>query len=340
MKRIKMIFSAFLLFLFINGCRNALIGDAVRNADIYENGIRIEAYFCPEDDCRKVLMDFASNSERSLHCAFFDISLDDLINAIAKKSYTADVKVAVYNENYDGQIKGPGVKLVKSRRYMHNKFCVADGNRILTGSTNPTNNDASLNNNNIVIIHSGYIAKNYEDEFNEIWGGTYSSGDKVKYNKISTDIGVIETYFCPDDCSINSNGGIYRIIELARNARESVKIASFSFTHEGLADELIKADIRGINVSVLMESKQRNVQNSQYKRLKDFGISIRVDGNKYNMHNKFVVIDGSIVVTGSPNHSSGGNDVNDENMLVIHNKKLASMFIKEFNDMFDDGSAV
>ena len=129
-------------------------------------------------------------------------------------------------------------------------------------------------------------------------------------------------------------------MELARNARESVKIAAFSFTHEGLADELIKADLRGINVSVLMESKQRNVQNSQYKRLKDFGISIRVDGNKYNMHNKFVVIDGSIVVTGSPNYSSGGNDINDENMLIIHNKKLASMFTKEFNELFDDGIVV
>ncbi len=340
MKHIMVLFYISLLFLFISGCGNAVAGNAVKNADIYENGIKAEAYFCPKYNCSSILTNFANNAEKSLHCAFFDINLEDLIKAIAKKSHTADVKVVVFKENYDGQINGMGVKAVESRHYMHNKFCVSDGNITLTGSTNPTYNDANLNNNNIIIINSGYLAQNYEDEFKELWDGVYSSGDTAKYNKINTNIGIIESYFCPEDCGISYNSGISRVIDLARNAKESIKIASFSFTHERLADELVKSDIKGVNVSVLIERKQRNAQNSQYERLRDFGANIKIDGNKYNMHHKFIIIDGKIVVTGSPNFSFSGFNSNDENMLIIYNENLASGFTKEFNRIFDEGAVI
>ncbi len=340
MRHIIALFYISLLFLFISGCGNAVTGNAVKNEGIYENGIKAEAFFCPKYNCSRALAEFANNAQKSLHCAFYDLNLEDLIKAIAAKSHTADVKVVVFKENYDGQIKGPGVKAVGSRHYMHNKFCVSDSKIVLTGSTNPTNNDANLNNNNIIIINSNYLAQNYEDEFEELWNGAYSSGDTVGYNKINTDIGVIESYFCPEDCGISPNGGVSRVIGLIRNAKESVKVASFSFTHEGMSDEMVKADIKGINVSVLTESKQRNVQNSQYERMRDFGANIKIDGNKYTMHHKFIVIDSKIVVTGSPNFSFSGFNSNDENMLIIYNEDLALGFIKEFNRIFDEGEVV
>ena len=205
---------------------------------------------------------------------------------------------------------------------------------------NPTERGANLNNNNLVIINSKYIADNYEDEFNELWNGVYASGNNVKYNKIDTNIGIIENYFCPEDCKLEFQGGIFKIIDLVKNAEESVKVASFSFTHEELADELLKADIKGINVSVLIERKQRNVQKSQYTRLKDFGVDIKVDGNKYNMHHKFIIIDDKIVVTGSPNFSFSGFNRNDENFLIIYNENLALKYVGEFDRLFGEGEIV
>jgi len=328
-----------LLFAIINGCDNNATGKVV-NENILENNVKISAYFCPKHDCEAAIIERINNAEKSVNCAFYDLDLANLIEAIAKKSNSADVKIIIDAENYDGQIKGNGIKIAKTNAKMHNKFCVIDNNLVLTGSTNPTNNDAHKNNNNLVIMNSEYIAENYEDEFNELWNGIYSGGNNIKYNKLHTPIGQIENYFCPEDCALENNGGLYRIIELIRNAESSVKIASFSFTHEELADELLKADIEGIDVSVLMERRQRNVQNSQYARLKDFGLNIKVDNNKNNMHHKFIVIDDKIVITGSPNFSFSGFNRNDENMLIIFNEELALGFAREFDKLFLEGEAV
>ena len=329
----------FLLIILINGCDNNATGSFV-NENINEDNVKINAYFCPQNNCESAMINEVNNAQKSVYCALYDLDLKDLISAIAKKSNSADVKIIIDTENYDGQIKGDGIKIAKTNAKMHNKFCIIDADTIITGSTNPTNNDANKNNNNLVIIASKYIAENYEDEFEELWNGIYSSGNKVKYNKINTPIGQIENYFCPEDCALENNGGLYRIIELIRNAESSVKIASFSFTREELADELLKADIKGINIAILTEARQRNVQNSQYSRLKDFGLNIRIDGNKNNMHHKFIVIDDRIVVTGSPNFSFSGFNRNDENMLIIFNEELALGFTREFDRMFTEGETI
>ena len=332
-------FLIFPVFLLISGCDKALTGNAVDVQNPYESNINAQVYFCPQDNCESVLEAYVDYAKSSVHCAFFELNLNDLITMIAKKSYDADVKVVIDEGNYDGQIKGGGVKTAKSKQYMHNKFCIIDKYITLTGSTNPTNNGANLNNNNIIILNSKYIAENYEHEFNELWNGVYASGNNVKYNKISTNIGQIENYFCPEDCTLG-DWGINKVISLVNKANNSVKVAIFSFTHEELADELVKADIKGVNVTVLVERTQRNVQKSQYSRLRDFGLNIKVDGNKYNMHHKFLVIDNKIVITGSPNFSFSGFNRNDENMLIIYNEDLALKFVNEFDRLFDEGEVV
>jgi len=329
-----------LILIIINGCNNSVTGKIVNEQNFVENGVKIQAYFCPKDNCEEIMANVINNSEKSVHCAFWDLDLEDLINTIAKKSHSADIKIVIDNRNYDDQIKGDAIKVAKSSRYMHNKFCIIDNDKVITGSMNPTERGSKFNNNNLVIINSKYIAKNYEDEFDELWNGVYASGDNVKYNKINTNIGIVENYFCPEDCTFKDGGGINKIIDLVNNAEKSVKVASFSFTHEDLGDELLKADIKGLDVKVLVERTQRNGQNSQYTRLRDFGVDIKVDGNKYNMHHKFVIIDDKIVIFGSPNFSLSGNNRNDENMLIIYNENLALRFVKEFDRLFGEGEVV
>ena len=89
-----------------------------------------------------------------------------------------------------------------------------------------------------------------------------------------------------------------------------------------------------------MERRQRNVQNSQYYRLRGFGVDIKVDGNKNNMHHKFIVVDGKIVITGSPNYSWSGFNRNDENMLIIYDESLALKYKNEFERLFGEGEVV
>ena len=338
-------FSLFFVFLIVlSGCMQ-ITGNTTREIPT-ETNKNPEAYFCPETDCSKVFEGKIKKANFSAHCAFYDIELKNIISSLAGKSKTADVKVIIDDANYDGQIKGEGLKMDNERQLMHNKFCVIDGSIVLTGSFNPTDNDNNYNNNNIIVIYSKILAKNYNDEFDELWRGEFGNGNNAVEPKLYLNNIEMENYFCPEDCflelssSINTDSGLYKIIDLIRNAEESVKVASFTFTHEAIADELIKAASRRVNVTILTESRQRNVMGSQYQRVKDFGLNIRLDGNKYTMHHKFIVIDGKIVITGSPNFTWSGMNKNDENMLIIHDEGLALKYSKEFNRLYDESEKV
>jgi phosphatidylserine/phosphatidylglycerophosphate/cardiolipin synthase-like enzyme len=324
-----------LSLVIISGCDNSQ--DAL---NLLSEEISIEYHFCPVEDCESIFISSIHEAKISVFCALYDLDSDDLINELSRKSKIAEVRIVIDAGNYQKQIKGNGIKLGGKGTKMHNKFCVIDGEKVITGSTNPTNNGFYKNNNNILIVKSLHLAENFNYEFKELWEGIYSGGGLVKNRILNTNLGIIENYFCPEDCSETENGGVYRVIDLIRGAKNSINVASFSFTHEELADELVKSDIRGLNVSILTESRQRNGLGGQYTRLRDFGLNIKVDGNKHNMHHKFIIIDGSIVILGSPNFTLSGNNRNDENMLIIFNEDIAREYEKEYIKMFSLGKQI
>jgi len=281
-----------------------------------------EVYFCPRDDCSKALEAKINSANFSVHCAFYDLNLKNIISALSKKSVAADVKLVMESQNYEGQIKGD-VRLNGDEQLMHNKFCAIDNKIVLTGSFNPTENDNTRNNNNLVVVYSGALAKNYEDEFNELWDGEFGKGSDVKNPVIYINNIKVENYFCPEDnCASH-------VIDLIKNAKSSIYFMSFSFTNEGIADALIrkdKMDVRGI-----LDSQQSSNRFSQLKRLQDFGVKVIKDKNKYKMHHKVFIIDNETVATGSFNPTESADTKNDENLLVIHDKKIAAEFLKEFD---------
>ena len=120
------------------------------------------------------------------------------------------------------------------------------------------------------------------------------------------------------------------IISLIDSARQSVLVAVFSFTSNPLADALIRAHRRGVEVRVVIEMEQANVRGSEYERLRSAGVAVRLDGNSDLMHHKFMVVDGRVVVTGSYNWSAAAEDRNDENVVVIYGEEIAALYSREF----------
>ena len=334
-----------IIVLLSTGCSYKLL-KGTANVIPNETTENPEVYFCPKTDCGKILEEFIQSANYSVHCALYDINLKNVISSLSKGSKTIDVKIVMDNSNYEDQIKGDGVRYDTDKQLMHNKFCVIDEHIVVSGSFNPTYNDNFYNNNNVVVIYSNIIAKNYADEFNELWNGEFGRGKTVSYPIVYVNGIKIENYFCPEDCSlelsssIDKDKALYKIIDLIKKAETSIQVASFTFTNEKIADELIKAQARGINVTVVIENRQRNVMGSQYQRVKDFGLNIRLDGNKYNMHHKFMVIDNKIVITGSPNFTLAGFNKNDENMLIIYDERIVLKYVDEFNRLYNEGKVV
>ena len=312
---------AFVVLILLVGCSDIEVtGESVKDVIPSENG-KIDVYFCPIDDCEQVLIDVIDSAKESVHCALFDLDLKELIKVIGAKSHDVEVKLVVDNEYY-GEIIGPGVRQDTSSQFSHNKFCVVDGEIITSGSMNPTDNGANKNNNNLLVIYSKYLAKNYFDEFEELWNGSFGEGGNVKYPVIYLNGKEIENYFCPEDNCAD------RIVSEINGAEKSIYFMTFSFTNEEIADSILfndKADIKG-----LFEKRGSGSQYSQYNRLLDFGLDVHLDTNGFTMHHKVFIIDNRTVITGSMNPTGAGNKKNDENILIIHDKTVAEKYVEEF----------
>ena len=284
-------------------------------------------FFCPRDDCENALIELIDYAKKYIHCAFYDIDLTYLIQNLSAKSHNIDVKIVVDNDNY-GAIKGDGVRKDTSSQYSHNKFCIIDDFIVTTGSFNPTERGNFYNNNNLVVFYSYYLARNYEDEFQELWNGTFGNGKNVRYPKIKLNDFYVENYFCPEDhCSEH-------IIHELNKANKSIYFMTFSFTHEEIADALLFKD-KNFDIKGIFEKRNAGT-NSQFERLKGFGLDIRKDGNSYNMHHKVLIIDNETVITGSFNPSINADKKNDENILIIHNKEIANKFLEEFDYVWNE----
>src|SRR3989338_3770045 len=216
-----------ILVIFLLGCNQLnFTGNTIKQPPPSETTLQPELYFCQKDNCTEALANLINSAETTAHCALFDLNLKEVITALAKKSYEADVKVVIDNDNNKGQIKGEGIKFDNNNQLSHNKFCVIDSNVVSTGSFNPTERDAYKNNNNLIIFRSKYLAENYEAEFQELWNGSFGKGEKVEYPIVYLNNDKIENYFCPDDkCS-------EQVISNLNSAKESIYFMVFSFTKE------------------------------------------------------------------------------------------------------------
>ena len=70
------VFILVLTTLLISGCSETL---TYNDQTLYEEGLTAKVYFCPTDNCDMVLKTYIDYAKSSVHCAFFDLDLKDLI---------------------------------------------------------------------------------------------------------------------------------------------------------------------------------------------------------------------------------------------------------------------
>lgn len=322
----------FLCFIIaLSACsdrKTEIIGYTVLKTDISETSFPPQIFFCPADRCDLKLFQLFDAANSSIHCALFDLDLPILISKLQEKAEIIDVKLVVDNNNFKDVGHLQFVKPDTNNQLSHNKFCIIDNYVVSTGSFNPTERGAFYNNNNLLILHSHYLSENYEQEFDELWLGKFGKGDMVPHPTLTLNNNTVENYFCPeDDCANN-------IKELIKNAKHSVYFMTFSFTEDSIANALVMKHHEGLDIKGVFEKTQAS-QYSKYELLKFQGIDVKLDNNKYNMHHKVFIIDEEIVVSGSFNPTDNGNENNDENIIIIHDKVLASKFLDEFEYVYN-----
>lgn len=125
------------------------------------------------------------------------------------------------------------------------------------------------------------------------------------------------------------------LISLIGRSNESIYVMIYSFTLDELADALIDANRRGVEVKVLVEKGNAYQRGSEVPKLIKAGIQVAFDSNPALMHNKVMIVDGEIVVTGSYNWSWSAENKNDENLVIISGPEVAKLYKAGFQGLWN-----
>jgi phosphatidylserine/phosphatidylglycerophosphate/cardiolipin synthase-like enzyme len=125
------------------------------------------------------------------------------------------------------------------------------------------------------------------------------------------------------------------LVDSIASADQSIDLALYSFSLPTIADALIAASVRGVQVRLVMEAD--NMDSYQVNRLLGAGIPIQGDSSEGLMHNKFVIIDDREVWTGSLNLTITGAQEDANNLIRLTSPELVIDYSVEFEAMYANG---
>ena len=120
------------------------------------------------------------------------------------------------------------------------------------------------------------------------------------------------------------------ILESIAGAQKEILVGAYKLEDEIVADALVKAKERGVTVSVLMDKKKSRYKKSLRNRLAKGGVSVYTDGEHFLYHNKVMIIDRSVVLTGSFNFKADAETSNAENLLRLRSTELARKYAEDW----------
>ncbi|MBN8210409.1 lamin tail domain-containing protein [Bacillus sp. NTK071] len=223
------------------------------------------------------------------------------------------------------------------------------------------------NQQHVVEVNSSELAGIYETEFNEMWGSNTLTPNvqNADFSSRKTDNTVheltiggkeMEVYFSPGDNAVDHMAELVKL-----EADLNTYFTIFAWSDQALVDELKNKwegsytdqqgtltgfDVKGVfdssfwnqwwSASIEMTGQtvtgSTNNPNTRWAN----AAPVYKDAESRKLHSKTMIIDADTnsdptVIVGSTNWSTNGNDINDENMLIIHDTNITNQFVQEFN---------
>ena len=304
-----------------------------------------------------------SQATYSLDMAFHQVYEPEVVDSILSV-YNRGVKVRIITEhNYFNRteaLRNAGIIVVDefndrnaTDHIMHDKFMVIDywdsdtsNDVVWNGSYNASN---YIHADNAVVIQSHSLARIFEAEFNQMWGDTTympdptdartgrDKQDTAPFHTVYVNGTRIDVYFSPQDSPINF------LIALAESSKTSIDFNIFYFTHMSLASAMANRLDNGVRIQGVYEHSGMYYSRRTFELLQSHGAQVYEDSTRpryYYLHHKFMVVDDSIVETGSMNWTVSGNSSNDENIMIIYNSRIADAYEGEFIRRFREAGSV
>jgi phosphatidylserine/phosphatidylglycerophosphate/cardiolipin synthase-like enzyme len=290
------------------------------------------------------------DAKKTIDVTSFDLNLPSVVNALvdAKKRGVA-VRVVTDETNGTQTLKASdspsgeeedtlktfadaGIPVVdggRSNGLMHNKIIIVDGATLFMGSWNMSYNDTFRNDNNLLKITDKTLIANYQAKFNELFVDK-RFGTKAKVGaqtpQVTIDGVPVANYFSPVDEVVD------KLVAEMNGAQHSIKFMMFTFTQKDITNAMIARSKAGVQVEGVIEN--RGASQGSAPAFYCAHVPAKLDGNKYTMHHKVVIIDDKTVITGSFNFTQTANDANDDNVLIINSPAVATLYNQEFDKVY------
>jgi phosphatidylserine/phosphatidylglycerophosphate/cardiolipin synthase-like enzyme len=134
----------------------------------------------------------------------------------------------------------------------------------------------------------------------------------------------IELYFSPN------GGAAAAVVKEIDAAKTSVHVLAYSISEDRITRALTRAKTRGVAVILVVDPGQQRATYSTAPKIKHAGVTTLVDRAHALMHNKTIIIDTAVVVTGSMNLTASGDKQNAENTIILRNAAAAAIYEDDF----------
>ncbi|MCK6508768.1 phospholipase D-like domain-containing protein [Myxococcota bacterium] len=328
----------------------------------------VEVYFAPYQHPERALIAeidkviqakrLDPQSHHSIHASVFNINDPEIANKLIEAHQTGvEVKLLTAahqmdpNKAYQLEYKRlqqagvPVIGIARDEMFAsnHTKFAIFDGHTVTTGSYNWESRSNDENNENMMILRSPAVAALYEDIFRGVAG-------EAQVDRSIQPLDKVNVLYSQQH---NVPKAIYDEIE---KAKDSITLSMFTLRslqfedagqHKDILDALIRAQQRGVKVSILLEKNiadageyyGRLTENDPTdERLAQHGIEIvkiktNFNNNPYAaMHHKFAVFDGQTTMTGAYNWYAGS-QVSDDDLIVIRDTDIAQRYLGEVTNL-------
>lgn len=122
-----------------------------------------------------------------------------------------------------------------------------------------------------------------------------------------------------------------RIMDSIQTAQHAIYVQAYQLTSKPIQDALVNARLRGVKVDVILDKSQEHGKYPAAMFFHNMQIPVWIDYKPAIAHNKVMIIDGDLVITGSYNYSRAAQFKNAENVVFIRSPEVAHEYFRNFN---------
>jgi cardiolipin hydrolase len=121
------------------------------------------------------------------------------------------------------------------------------------------------------------------------------------------------------------------LCDYIKTAEHKLKLCVFTITNNVIVKAILDRHYAGVEVLIISDDECAKARGSDIEFMASKGVAIRTDSDeRAHMHNKFVIVDNNLLLTGSFNWTVQGATSNQENILVTDQP----FYIHEYKEEF------